>query len=287
MTYRVLPAARKVAKPRAASPWHEGRQVRPRSVDFHTPASCRPASRRSSLPARASSEFGNSAVGCHVTPRSCDTKTHGPIPATIRPLSAKSGASHKQFTGPSAMESCSSSHVRPPSSEKNRLPFSVPANTVRSRPKSGLTASTSTTSSSSIRAVSRQARPPFTETNTPSVVAANIVSRCDQSLGAARARTLGPPRPKLLSSQLLPELRVTRIPPPSVAAKAAPSCRKLGEGSTMLTVDLNSPGTRPQSHVLPKSKEAKRSPSRAPANSAPFGAAAMVLSSGVVSPDRF
>ena len=99
--------------------------------------------------------------------------------------------------------------------------------------------------------VSRQARPPLRDIKMPSVVAANMIWLRSQLGVVAKASAARSPKPKLLSSQVLPELRVTRTPAPSVAAKAVPSDWKLGEATTTVTVALSSSGTSPASQLRP------------------------------------
>ena len=85
-----------------------------------------------------------------------------------------------------------------PMSVERKTPFSsLPARTVRSSEKPGLTARADTATPSNPTFAAFQARPPFRERYTPSVVPANTYSWSLQSGTHARQRTLRSHRPKL------------------------------------------------------------------------------------------
>ena len=102
------------AKPREAKP-STSAHVEPPSTDLKMPASCMPTNRAWLSPVKARIDPGMSALACQESPPSVDTRICDPTPATARLLSAKSGASQRQFTGPSPRPFCTRSQVRPPS----------------------------------------------------------------------------------------------------------------------------------------------------------------------------
>jgi len=119
--------------------------------------------------------------------------------------------------------------VWPPSLVRSSPCFSVPANNVASRVKSGEMARLRMALKPPGRSTSRQARPPLVLRKIPLGVPAKIVSSVSNPGEMTRLRMCRSSKPKFQVTQCRPRSVERSTPSSSVPAKSMPSWTKLGE----------------------------------------------------------